>query len=147
MLNLYLDEIPEDKKESFVYDVKGLFLTHKMKCSETVKKAVQQIEQGQLLDSHRFQDRFGIVRQTFELSIGCMTICCVESCPNLIINMTECGLNARDFIIANCREGAVFMLDNGITFSYAYGEQANVILEGTYFKTIRELNKYIRDNV
>lgn len=147
MLSLYLDNVPESKMDKFIYDVESLFSAYKMKYSKVVERAVQQIEHGQFLDLYQFEDRFGIRRSIFDLSLGCKTIFCIESYPNLIINAIECGLNARDFIIANCKDGCVFMIENGITFSYNYGEQTNVILEGNYFKTIHELNKYIRDNV
>lgn len=147
MLHLYLDEVLKNKEEMFIYDVEGFFFTHKMKYSEIVKKAVQQIEQGQFLDLHQYQDRFGIRRSTFELSTGCKSIFCIESYPDFIINLMECGINARDFIIANCNQGSVFMPESGITFSYAYGKQTDILLEGYHFKTIKELNKYIRNNV
>lgn len=143
MLHLYLDEIPDGME--MVNDVEELFSTLELSCTNEEKEVVRLIEQGELIDGHSFIDRFGYKLYTSELSTGCKAALCVLNIHDKIINLTECGFNARDVILVKCKEGAVFTWSNTITISNSFGEKLEVELDGYSFTTVSGLNTYIFD--
>lgn len=144
MLHLYLDEIPCNLQDSLVNDVEEQFAKLSLKCSDKEKELVEKIEKGNLIDGISFVDRFGYKLYTTELSTGCKAALCVLNSPNNIINLVECGLNARDIIISLCNTGSVLVDSNTISISTTYStEEVSVELEGYIFKDISRLNRYI----
>ncbi len=143
MLRLYLDDIPSNIK--FIDDVEKKFASLFLKCTDKEKEIVSKIEQGELIDSISFIDRFGYKLYTSELSTGCKAALCVLNCPDCVINLVECGLNARDAIISLCDEGAVLFETNSATISNKYVEEVSICVQVNeyVFNSIDRLNCYI----
>lgn len=144
MLHIYLDKIPSSLQYNLVNDVEKQFAGIRLACTDKEKKVVKEIEKGILLDSYSYIDRFGYKLYTSELSTGCKAALCVLNFPDKIINLAECGLNARDCIVSFCDLGAVLIDSNTITFSGQYtDEKISVAVDEYVFISIDSLNKYI----
>lgn len=144
MLKLYLDEVPEGLQVE--NDVEKMFRTFKLKCTEKEKEAVRVIEQGELIDAYTFRDRFGVRLYTNQLSTGCKAALCVLNAGDTVVNLMECGLNARDFIMT-LDTGAVVDVIDDVTICNIDGDNANVLLNGYVFTSLDRLNKYIFDEI
>lgn len=144
MLHLYLDEVPKHLEDKLVNDVEKQFAKISLKCTAKEEELVRIIEQGTLINDVSFIDRFGFRLYNTELSTGCKAALCVLNSPDNIINLIECGLNARDAIISLCNVGAVLIDSNTITIASHYNsEKLYVELDGITFTNINDLNKYI----
>ena len=140
-LNLYLEE-----QEEMVNDIEKEFSSLKLKCTDKEKQIVELIEQGELIDDHSFIDRYGYKLYTSELSTGCKAALCVVNNTSAILNLVECGLNARDVIISICNEGRVYIDYNNVTFvAYGEGKEIDVKLDGYLFTDLDRLNTYLQD--
>lgn len=142
-LRLYLDEVPE--KQILVNDVEKQFATLELHCTDKEKEIVKKIEQGDLIDSFSFMDRFGFKLYTSELSTGCKAALCVLNSNDKVINLIECGFNARDVIVSSCNAGAVLINSNTLTFSDKYGDDIHVAVDDYLFTSLDRLNRYIFD--
>lgn len=145
MLNIYLKDSKETFNREVVSDVEKEFSRIKLKGTEIDKKLIEKIEQGKYENSTSFIDRFGYKLYYDDMSTGCKAALCVVNSPEKIIDIVECGNNARDIIIALCKTGNVLFEDNGQTISTQYGNDIDVKLDGYRFTSIDRLNKYISD--
>lgn len=144
MLRIYLDKVPDSLQCNLVNDVEKQFAGIHLACTDKEKRFVKEIEKGTLIDSYSYIDRFGYKLYTSELSTGCKAALCVLNFPDKIINLAECGLNARDCIVSFCDLGAVLMDSNTITFSEQYtDEKISAAVDEYVFMSIDKLNKYI----
>lgn len=143
MLKIFLDDLPYDKK--IIHDVEKGFSKLQLKCTEKEKKLVQTIEQGQLLDSVSFIDRFGYKLYLSELSTGCKAALCVLNYKDIVIDLVECGRNARDAIITLCDEGAILMNTDSASVSWdpVCEPKIDVTINNYCFSSIQRLNDYI----
>lgn len=142
MLTLYDDELVDRSTlKDVVTDVKELFLLSVIKDTETVRKVIREIDQGEYLNEKSFKDRFGMTVYISELSDGCKAAICVCLYPDKIIDTVECGMNARDSIIRNCKEGNIIFYKEDYTIS---GEaEIDVSLQGKHFTSVSALNDFI----
>lgn len=147
MLNLYIkpDNRVISSKKEVVTDVEKEFKQLKLQGTEIEKKLIKMIEKGTYLDSISFIDRFGYKLYLEHLSTGCKAALCVVNRPDKIIDLVECGNNARDIIISLLREGNILMEDNSVTFSSIYGQGVDVRVDNYRFSNIDRLNKYVFD--
>lgn len=142
MLKIYLDEVPVNS--NIVNDVEKQFAELNLKCTEKEIELVKRIEQGKLLDSTSFIDRFGYKLYLSELSTGCKAALCVLNFKDRIINLAECGLNARDVIISLCDSGSILIDSNSATISTLYNANPVNVCVGNYlFTSVERLNEYI----
>ena len=147
MLNLYIkpdNGIISSKKE-VVADVEKEFKQLKLSGTDVEKMLIEKIEKGTYIDSISFTDRFGYKLYLDNLSNGCKAALCVVNRPDKIIDLVECGHNARDIIISLLREGNVLIEDSSITFSSMYGQNIDVRVDNYRFSSIDRLNKYVFD--
>lgn len=146
MLRLYVDEIPDELEGNLVHDVEEHFDKLELKCSPEEKKMISLIEKGKLLDEIAFEDRFGYKLYTTELSTGCKAALCVLNSPDRVIDLIECGLNARDAIITLCENGSVIMDSNTITISNQFlkdSDSLEVRVDNYVFTSLDRLNHYL----
>ena len=143
MLTIYVDDVRDDKK-AVIRDVERLFAQIKPEGTSIDKKLISYIEQGKYNDKNSFIDRFGFKLHLSELSTGCKAALCVANCPDKIIDLIECGNNARDIIISLCKDGKVLIRDNGITFK-SYSNSVCVRVDDYVITDIDRLNKYVFD--
>lgn len=141
MIRLYLDEVPSNL--CVINDVEKQFASLALECTEKEKELVRLIEQGTLIDSTSFIDRFGYKLYNSELSTGCKAGLCVLNCKDKVVNLIECGLNARDCIISLCDVGAVLIDTNSATISNEYSENILVQIDDYEFTSLSRLNSYI----
>lgn len=144
MLNIYLDRFKITGKE-IVTDIEKEFAMLKLRGTELEKLLVQKIEKGRFHDKISFIDRFGYKLYNENLSTGCKAALCVVNKPDKVIDLIECGNNARDIIIALCREGNILMHDNGITISSKYRNRIEVGIEDKKFTDVNSLNQYLEE--
>lgn len=142
MLYLFLDNVPDFAMVA--NDVEKEFSSLKIPCNAETIAAVKMIDNGELIDSNTFVDRFGYRLYSSELSTGCKAAICVLISEK-IINIAECGLNARDYIITKCLHGSVVMNTNSATISsnYCRDQQINVCVDNKIFTNLNDLNDYI----
>lgn len=139
MLTIYMDT----KDKDIVRDIEEQFAKIKITGTEIEQKLISEIEHGKYCDSTFFKDRFDAKLYLSDMSTGCKAALCVVNCPELIIDLLECGLNARDIIINLCKDGKVFMEDNGITIVDYFNKPIDVKIDNYRIKSVDRLNKYI----
>lgn len=141
MLRIWLDEMPE---ENIIHDVEKQFKQIKIQGTDLDKLIIETIEGGKYNDTESFIDRFGFKLHLSEISTGCKAALCVANCKDLIIDIIECGNNARDAIIKLCKNGSIYMVDNGASIKFDDNIKNIDCIIGNYrFRTIQRLNKYI----
>ncbi|MBO5337675.1 MAG: hypothetical protein J6A94_11160 [Lachnospiraceae bacterium] len=140
MLTVYVDTV---NGNNIVRNVEEQFAKIKLTGSEIERKLISQIEQGTYNDEYSFIDRFGYKLYNTELSTGCKAALCVVRCPELIIDLIECGLNARDIIIGLCKDGNVLIQENGVTIVDYFEQPIDVKIDKYRITSVDRLNKYI----
>lgn len=147
MLNLYIkpDNRVISSEKEVVADVEKEFKQLKLQGTDVEKMLIEKIEKGTYLDSISFIDRFGYKLYLDNLSTGCKAALCVVNRLDKIIDLAECGHNARDIIISLLMEGNVLMEDSSVTFSSIYGQNVDVRVDNYRFSNIDRLNKYVFD--
>ena len=116
-LHVYTDkkDIPEGIE--IIEDVNVEFLKAVIRGTDEENFLVKGIEQGALIsgDGSAYIDRFGFKLRIDEMSSGCKAALCVVNYPYKVVNLKECGLNARDCIISHCKSGYALVRDFGVT--------------------------------
>lgn len=139
MLILYV----EKPGLEIVNDVEKEFDTLKLKGTATEKRLIEKIEKGKWNDSDSYIDRFGFKLRISDMSTGCKAALCVANLPEKVINLRECGLNARDIIISLCENGKVLLPEPEVTIVDYSDGNVHVQLDGYIFLTIKRLNRYL----
>lgn len=127
-----------------VNDIEKLFSQIKIKGTEIDKLLIREIEQGEYIDGISYKDRFGYKLHYEDMSNGCKAALCVANAPEKIIDLLECGNNARDIIISVCKKGNIIIEDNGVTFK-KYADTIDVLIDGYNITSVERLNRYIQD--
>lgn len=147
MLTLYLDKLPDEVSNMLEYDVEELFKRTALRCADNEKKAIMEIEQGELIDSGSYIDRFGYKLRIDELSTGCKAVLCVLNHTDKIINFIECGLNARDYAVKHLNDGAIMIGEFNVTFmTYGFKDPIDVKMDGYRFTDLDRLNTYLKQD-
>ena len=136
----------EDKIENkhVIRDVETAFEGIELVADEDTKKIIKNIDKAKFNGGNRFIDRFGAYVYISELSTGCKAALCVKYITNSVIDTVECGYNARDVIIKNCKEGNAIIYDDGITVAFDDTDRAvDVYIHGRNIKDVQELNEFI----
>lgn len=127
-----------------IRDVELQFLKTRLYKNDYILKALKEIEKAEYNDEHSFIDRFGFKLYSKDLSTGCKAAICVHAFPNMIIDVVECGLNALNFIISNCKDGAILISEGTMQLFYKKGA-VDVILDGKRFTDCDDLVDYISE--
>lgn len=140
MLTIFVDTVDSNK---IVRNVEEQFAKIRLTGREIERRIISKIEQGTYNDEYSFIDRFGYKLYNTELSTGCKAALCVVNCPDLIIDLIECGMNARDIIIGLCKDGKVLIRENGVTIADYFNEPIDVKVDNYRITSVDRLNKYI----
>jgi hypothetical protein len=106
---LYLIE-PDDLgyiNEKIEYNPEKTFSSIKLNelGTELDSKLLREIDQSSFAGNCEIKDRFGRNLTLSEISTGCKCAISVAHFPDKLIDTVECGINARDAIIRNIRNG------------------------------------------
>lgn len=145
MLKIYLDICDVPKDVSIINDVEKEFAKTKIKGYDIERNLIKYIEKGTFLDEYSFIDRFGYKLRITELSTGCKAALCVQHCPDSVVDLIECGLNARDVIVSICKNGSVLLHGIDVTIADYVTSNIDVQCNGYIFNTIDRLNYYIKN--
>lgn len=140
MLTIYVDDVDAN---NLITNVEEQFAKVKLTGTKIEKELISKIERGTYNDESSFIDRFGYKLYNTEMSTGCKAALCVVNCPNLIIDLIECGLNARDIIIGLCKDGNILIKENGVTIVDYFNTPIDVKIDNYKITSIDRLNKYI----
>ena len=147
MLNILVDGYFDRADKSIIVDVEKEFAKLQIRGTDIDKVLIEKIEKGQYNDSISYIDRFGYKLHLDDLSTGCKAALCVINIPDRVIDLLECGCNARDAIIKYCPDGSIIIRDNGLTISTVNGNDISVMMNGREFTDIDTLNKYINNGM
>ena len=79
-----------------IVDIDASFSKLEIVVNDAVKNIIKAVDAGNMIDESTFEDRFGVRLYLSELSTGCKAAICVAPMPDQMIDLQECGLNARD---------------------------------------------------
>lgn len=142
-LTIYVREDNSDIQLPIAHDVELQFLKTRLYKNDYIVKALKEIEQATYNDEHSFIDRFGFKLYSKDMSTGCKGAICVYAFPDIVIDVVECGINALNFIISNCTNGAILISREAMGF-YKEGP-VDVLLDGKWFTDCDDLVDYISE--
>ncbi len=152
MLNLYVDKEVQNRQVNItipiVNDVEAEFRKIELTGSEIENKLIQQIDKGKFKNKLQFIDRFDQVLPTKFLSTGCKAALVALHTKDKLINLDECGFNARDIIIRTLKDGNVMIRFPDVTFAWPANiddMQIDVQIDGYRFTSLDRLNTYFSD--
>ncbi len=125
------------------HDVEMQFHKTRLYKNEYNIKALKEIEKATYNDEFSFIDRFGFKLYTKNMSTGCKAAVCVHEFPSMVIDTIECGLNALNFIIANCTNGVILVSPESTLFSV--DTPIDVIIDNKKFIDCISLNEYLSE--
>lgn len=103
---------------------------------------IEKIEQGKYYDPYYYIDRFGVKLDIDNMSSGCKAALCVANINDKVINLIECGINARDAIYQYCTSGYAITPDRHVDWSYD-NLPIDVSVDGYHFTDPYLLHQYI----
>lgn len=139
---MYRRQVPKDRE--IAYDVEVLFGSIPLVLDEYTLKAFKAIDGGEVVkDFWAISGLTGTTMSVYDMSTGCKAACCVPK-TDKVVSLQEVGLNARDFILTNCRSGAV-VLDKehghiGTEFDDVDVPEVDVMLGNHHITSVEELN-------
>lgn len=142
MLNVYFRDYMDLKDPNIERNVEDLFEEVKVEGTELDRKIINLIEKGEYVDRYSYIDRFGYKLYFDDMSTGCKAALCVANLPDRVIDLVECGLNARDVILSLCKSGNVLISDNMMSIN-GYSDDISVCVDGKVFNNVKDLNKYL----
>lgn len=149
MLKLYIaerDSIPDSI--NIIHDVEKEFsLLERVECNEYVKKILKYVEQAEWCDGYSFIDRLGYKIHNSELSTGCKAAILVGVRQDSLIDLVECGANARNAIITFAKNGNILMNEDDIELKlglFDKSEEIEIEVNGRIFYNIQDLNDYLQ---
>ena len=145
MLHLYNEDEIEQNSSLVIRDVEDAFLGIQLVDDKTTRQILKAVDGATCLNGNTVKDRYGISIYTSRLSTGCKAALCVHYLKDKIIDLVECGYNARDAVILNCKEGNAVFYYRDLNVSWGLSEDApiNVLYENIEFYSTKEFNKYI----
>ena len=128
-----------------ITDAEEAFMLMRIKKTELAAKLISEIDRAQYIDETEFLDRFGRTLPISRLSTGCKTALVVAHNPDKVVDLLECGYNARDAIIRNIRDGKVLFSFNDISINYPGFDdlEIDVLIDGKHFTSLDALNLYL----
>lgn len=146
MLGIYLDE---PSNMSIIKDVELAFGKCNVPVNNITRQIIKEVENGELIDSNGFKDRYGYKLSISELSTGAKAAILVTLNPDKIINFSEVGDNCRDYVIKNFTSGMILINYPTVTIQYNKDEDTTIDVElfdvGLRFNNIERLVRYFRN--
>lgn len=146
MLHLYnKDEAMKNNRLAVVRDVEEAFMGIHLVDDDVTRKVLNAIDNAKYSSEDTVIDRYGIRIYASQLSTGCKAALCVHYLKDKIIDLVECGYNARDAVILNCKEGNAIFYYRDLNVSWGLSEDVpiSVSYENKEFYNTREFNAYI----
>ena len=114
---------------------------------EEDERILLQIEKAAVAGRNAFIDRFGFKLDSGFLSTGCKAALEAVRCSEKeIIDLIECGMNARDCIISNCKNGSILISRPECRISdYSEDDLVDVSVYGKQFTSMRLLSRYLEE--
>lgn len=147
-LNIFIREKEDDLSEyKIIKDVEANFSRVRLGENKADEKILSQIEKAVIAGSNAFIDRFGFKLDSSSLSTGCKAALEVARCGGReIIDLMECGMNARDCIISNCSNGSILITRPECRVSdYTDDDCIDVSVYGKQFSSMRMLSDYLEE--
>lgn len=147
-LRIYIREKNNDLRGfKIIEDVEANFSKVRLGEWKEDERILLQIEKASILDRNAFLDRFGFKLDSSCLSTGCKAALEVVRCGEKeIIDLIECGMNARDCIISNCKNGSILISRPQCRISdYSEEDVVDVIVYGKHFGSMRALSQYLEE--
>lgn len=123
--------------------------------NEYNRKALYYIDKCKYLSEDRVVCPFGYAIGISDLSTGCKAaiLAGYENYAGYI-DLSECGINVRDFIIKNATNANLIIDFGGLNVSYdsdsvtnkCRNTSINVCINGTIVHSVEELNEYLDEN-
>ena len=144
MLELYERHSPPADGE-IIRNPEAAFLELRVTRSNLTETLMREIDKAEYVNEVLFIDRFGCTIPISRLSTGCKTAIVVEHNPDKIVDLIECGYNARDSIIRNIKSGKVLFRYDDISIDYpGFNDYAiDVLFDGVHFTSLDDLNLYL----
>lgn len=142
-LTIYLNEQQIPKDIEIIRDIEKSFTYRCMSNTETVRRLLKDIEQADYNDDNSFIDRFGFKLSCNMLSTGTKAALCINAFQDKVIDIKECGTNARNSIIRLLNEGSILWTVGGLSFE-GYTEEIDVRVGDKVIKTVGDLNRYLQ---
>lgn len=141
-LNVYFDTAPDNIP--LVHDVEEHFTRLKPSGTMLDRQLIQAVEEGRYLNYYSFIDRFGFKLRISELSTGCKAALCVANCPDKVIDLIECNMNAICCILRYATCGNVLIHDPYAVVGLD-DVPVDLMVFGTHFTSGSDYNKYMTD--
>ena len=148
MLTLYIkgvDDIPPDLE--VITDVEREYsLFGKLKNYPYVRKILKNIEEAEYCDECSFIDRFGYKLRDKYLSTGCKAALLALYYPGKVIDLRECGRDARDAILTYVKNGNVMIHPESLNLDIGSADDDEVVCvkyKDKVFYDLHKLNEYI----
>ena len=141
MLRVYIAEDSLELK-NIITDVEAAFGSVYLTGSEEEKKLMRLIDQASWHSSAAFIDRFGYKLPILNLSTGCKAALCVLHNIDKIVDLKECGINAKSAILSFCKDGKLLITEPDVKFT-DWDVETNICLDNFRFKTIESFNRYL----
>ena len=141
MLSVILSE------DAPMMDVDVEFLKLSVADTPLVRTLLKEIERAEYCSPTSFIDRYGFKLPIDHLSTGCKTALLVALKPDLLVDLSECGDNARDAILMKCRDGHIKMhfplsMIAGGRDLYKEERDIDVAINGFRITNVYRLNDY-----
>lgn len=130
-------------------NIDEMFDCEKIPDTVEIREILKDIDHAHYSDEYSFIDRFGFKLRAEELSTGSKAAILVANHPELWIDLTSSGINARDSIIRHLRNGRVILPKEGPTIQFDPDDATTEVIEvnlcGYMFNRISKLNDYMHD--
>lgn len=114
-VSLYIGKKNVNLNLEFIQDVDAFCMGLRLKNTEFVRMVLQEVEQAEYLAEDVFKDRFGRGLYVTCLSTSSKALIALYQNPDTIINCTEIGRNALDYILS-CRQCHAYFERNDFEF-------------------------------
>lgn len=135
-----LEVFDSELVEAEIKDIDAAFSKLIVPVDQNTLAIVRAIDNGRLIDSNSYIDRFGVKLYVSELSTGTKAAICVYCNSDQIVDLQECGLNARDAIFNYCENGKVLLHDFCVTIVDAGVRKTEIRYSGNDY-TIESFNE------
>ena len=113
---------------------------------KTDQDLIKTIEQGELVGNEMFRDRFGYCLHLDNMSTGSKAAIITNHNPDRLVDLRECGINAKSAILSFCRRGNILIeYPEAGLLDYTNGLNIDVFLENHRFTSMDDLMYYISD--
>ncbi len=104
---MYRSQVPRPRR--ITSDIEDLFGTLPFTQDAYTLSAFKNIDGGSIIKDHlAVSGLTGTTMSVYDMSTGCKAACCVPK-TDMVVSLKEAGINARDFILAHCRVGAIVL--------------------------------------